>query len=60
MTNLVQISEEEVMVLAKEIYESEIRNEYMPPFEDAPSIYARGCINDAAVRLGWKPESGDY
>lgn len=47
-------TEDEIYKLAEEIYEKEIRNESMPPWNEVPSIYARGCINDAAIRLGWK------
>lgn len=45
----------QVYELAEQIYEQECRNELMPPWDEAPHVYTRGCINDAAVRLGWKP-----
>lgn len=48
-------TDEEVYKLAEEIYETEHRNEHMPPFKGTASIYARGCVNGAAERLGWKP-----
>lgn len=58
MVNLVKAnpSDKEIRVLAEEIYETELRNELMPPFDDAPSVFVRGCLNDAAIRLGWKPK----
>jgi hypothetical protein len=46
-------TEAEIMKLAEEIYEAE-RTDYMPPFDQCPYSYARGYINDAANRLGWK------
>lgn len=50
-------TDEQVWALAEQIYEKELRNEHMPAWPDVPSIYGRGCLNDAATRLGWKPES---
>ncbi len=51
-------TDEEIESLAEEIYETECRNHLMPPWNYAPTVYARGCLNDAAIRLGWKPASG--
>lgn len=49
----------EVRALAAHIYKTECQNELMPDWPDVPTIYARGCLNDAANRLGWRPVEND-
>lgn len=40
-----------VYKLAEYFYENKLRNEFMPSWNEAPSIYVRGCLNDAHMWL---------
>lgn len=49
-----QPTDAEIHELAKQMYQDD-RNEHMPPWSEVPYSYAIGYLNDAAIRLGWKP-----
>ena len=47
-------TDEQVHAMALHIYETEQRNEHMPPMNELPHMYMCGLLTEAAERLGWK------
>lgn len=49
--------DEAVYAIAKKLYEAD-RNEFMPPWDEAPSVYARGYLTTADIALKAAEELG--